>query len=126
MDDILVYVIAIGLGILIGYFLVSKQKKAESKHVEILDWDTFKKNMRKGQLIDIRKEKQRNKGTIKGARAFSLGRLKNKHQTKVRKDLPVYLYCQNGRKSKKAARKLVSKGYEKVFVLKGGYEATRS
>jgi rhodanese-related sulfurtransferase len=111
-------------GFVIGYlFWKTYQKPPEA--LNMLEWDEFKKGMRKGQLIDIRKKEKAEKDKIKGARNISVAKLKNKHQTKVPKDQTLYLYCDNGRKSKRAAKKLLKKRFKEINVLKGGIEATK-
>ncbi len=128
MDNVLFYVFPIAIGLLLGA-LISKKfgPKAHKKHenLVVMEWPEFKRNMRKGQLIDIRKDEAFKKDKIKGARNFPLRILKNKNQTKVRKDLPLYLYCDNGKKSYKVGNTLLRKGFQKVYILKGGFPATK-
>lgn len=124
METFITLLIPIVLGVWIGIILSSrKQKKTFRQHVKIVDVDTFRKNMRKGQLIDIRKSEKFDEGRIKGARNFSIRMLKNKAQKQVRKDQPLYIYCENGKKSFRHATALIKKGYPAVYVLSGGYKA---
>ncbi len=123
MEAFLQYALPIVLGLGIGVLIIRIQSSRRLAGLIELPWEEFKKNMRKGQLIDIRREGDRKKDKIKGARAFRPRYLLSKNQTKVRKDLPVYLYCKNGKKSKKAGRKMLKKGYSKVYILSGGYPA---
>ncbi len=122
MDLIIQYGIPVIIGLTIGFLVLNLQKNKNVK-VNSLEVQAFKKNMRKGQLIDIRKDKQFKSDKIKGARNFSVKYIKSKNQTKIRKDKPVYLYCGNGSQSKKAAKKLGRKGFNEVYVLEGGLEA---
>ena len=39
---------------------------------------------------------------------------------RLRKDLPIYLYCEKGKVSKRAALVLYGKGYEQIYQLDGG------
>ncbi len=121
MNEALSYIIPVVIGLTLGFLLINF-KNAKGKSVHTIDPQTFKSNMRKGQLIDVRKAKQFEEDKIKGARNFSPGYLKGKHQTKVRKDMPVYLYCKNGRKSIKTAKKLLRKDFSEVYVLDGGFD----
>ena len=126
--EILYYVFPVVFGLLLGIFLSKRfgpQAHKKNENLVVLEWPEFKKNMRKGQLIDIRKQDEVEKDKIKGARNFSVRVLKSKHQTKVRKDLPLYLYCNNGKKSYKAGNVLLKKGFKKVYILKGGFPATK-
>ena len=124
MERWIMYGLAIALGLWIGRMLSQKKQRVQiSNFIQILDVDPFAQNMRKGQLIDLRKEADYEAGHIKGARRFSGGFLKMKNQRQVRKDQPVYLVCARGHKARRLAPKLVRKGYRQVIVLKGGYEA---
>lgn len=127
MVDILIqYGIPIVLGLWIGWLLTRKKRHAiNTNERNTISYETFKQNMRKGQLVDIRKKDQFEKDRIKGARNFSVGFLKNKHQSQVRKDKPVFLYCENGRKSSRAAKQLSKKGFQMIFVLEGGFQSTK-
>ena len=42
------------------------------------------------------------------------------HELEKHKDKPVILYCASGAVSAKLARTLLSQGFDKIFVLKGG------
>lgn len=124
MEQIFRIALPVIAGFTIGY-LLWRALHTSSDSVEELEWDTFKRSMRKGQLVDIRKKEKAEKNKIKGARILSPSRLKSKYQTKVPKDQALYLYCDNGKKSKKLAKTLDRKGFEEIYVLKGGLESTR-
>ena len=127
MDQILVYLIPITIGVWLGYLITRrKENKITQERIKIMDFETFKQNMRKGQLVDMRKDTAFNQGRIKGARNFRPSYLKHKRQAQVRKDRPVYLYCQNGKKSKFIAKKLLRKGFHYINILDGGYEAYKN
>ena len=124
MERWIMYGLAIALGLWIGRMLSQKKQRVQiSDFIQVLDVEAFSQNMRKGQLIDLRKEAAYQRGHIKGARRFSASFLKSKQQRQVRKDQPIYLVCERGTKAKRLAPKLVRKGYRHVIVLKGGYEA---
>ena len=108
-------VLGLGLGL-----IMNKNKNAKTENVHPLSKDDFYNNMRKGQLVDIRKKDQFEQDKIKGARNFKPGQLSGKYP-KVRKDQSLYLYCNNGSKSKRLAKKLSSKDYTAVYYLVGGF-----
>ncbi len=124
MGSFIEIAIPVFAGFVLG-FLFWKMRQKPTENVHLLEWDTFKKGMRKGQLIDIRKKEKAEKDKIKGARIISVSRLASKTQTKVPKDQALYIYCDNGRKSKKAAKKLSKKGFKEINVLKDGLHSTR-
>lgn len=119
--DFFSILIAVVLGLGLGWLMIRNQGVDFSK-ISVLKRKDFVDNMRKGQLIDIRKKKDFEQDKIKGARNFTVGQLTQKHP-KARKDKPIYLYCQNGGKSKRAARRLMRKFYSQVYVLEGGLDA---
>ncbi|QVK19203.1 rhodanese-like domain-containing protein [Mycoplasmatota bacterium] len=100
-----------------GIFIFSffQAKKASIK----LETEEFKKNMRKGQLVDVRSKQEFKSGHINGARNISIQMIAREYQ-KLRKDLPIYLYCASGSRSNRAAVYLRSKGYVEVYQLKNG------
>ncbi|MFH5881493.1 rhodanese-like domain-containing protein [Liberiplasma polymorphum] len=127
MERYLQYLISIILGLYIGWWLSTRSERKKSlKKVESLDVETFKKNMRKGQLIDLRKADDFKKDRIKGARNFKAGYLKSKRTTQVRKDQPLFIYCNSGLKANRLAKKLARKGYVFIYVLDGGFKAYKN
>jgi rhodanese-related sulfurtransferase len=113
--------LAIVLGLGLGWLMMRNQGKDFSK-ISVLKRKDFVENMRKGQLVDIRKKAAFEQDKIKGARNFTSGQLTQK-VSRLRKDRPVYLYCQNGKKSKRVSRNLIRKNYHQVYVLEGGLDA---
>ncbi len=124
VDTLIQYGIPIVLGLWIGWLLTRKKKHALTQNEQhVITYETFKQNMRKGQLVDIRKKEVFEKDRIKGARNFSIGYLKSKNQAQVRKDQPLFIYCSNGKKSARAARKLAKRGFRSIYVLQGGFQS---
>ena len=113
--------IAAVLGLGLGW-LMMRNRDADFSRISILNREDFIGNMRKGQLVDIRKTAEYEEDRIKGARNFHPRQLTAK-VSRLRKDQPVYLYCQNGKKSKRVAKNLIRKNYHLVYVLDGGLDA---
>ena len=103
-----------------GAILISLRREAK-KSVIPLSEKEFITNMRKGQLIDLRKKEEFENAHINGARNIPSAILA-RSTGKIRKDLPIYLYCEQGKRSKRAAFLLKSKGYENIYQLDGGLE----
>ncbi len=120
MDIFITYIIPIILGVTIGLVLMALKDYYTAK-ITGLDTETFQEGMRKAQLIDVRPKKAFEQGKIKGARHFSVAQLNHKNQTKVRKDLPVYLYHSSKFKVKRAARRVSLAGYQEVYYLNVPY-----
>lgn len=89
--------------------------------LKVLTEDQFKGGYRKAQLIDVREPNEFEKGHILGARNIPLTQMKQR-LVELRKDKPVYLYCQGGSRSARAAQLLHKKGYEDISQLKGGFK----
>lgn len=110
-------IIAILLGLVIGLWIVMRRESKKS--VINLTEEEFVEQMRKGQLIDLRKKEEFDQGHINGARNIPFALL-TRNPGRLRKDLPIYLYCEKGKVSKRAALVLYGKGYEQIYQLNGG------
>lgn len=89
--------------------------------LKTLTEEQFREGYRKAQLIDVREPNEFDNGHILGARNIPLSQLKMRLQ-EIRPDKPVYLYCQNGQRSGRAAQVLYKKGYKDLYHLKGGFK----
>ena len=110
-------IIAIILGIILGLFIMMRRES--KKAVVNLSEKEFVENMRKGQLVDLRKKEEFDQGHINGARNIPFVML-TRNPGKLRRDLPIYLYCEKGKVCKRAALVLYGKGYENIYQLEGG------
>jgi rhodanese-related sulfurtransferase len=106
------------LGAIISYsvFTFLYQRKI----LKTLTEEQFREGYRKSQLIDVRETKEFEGGHILGSRNIPLSQLRMRHK-EIRPDKPVYLYCQNGIRSGRAAAVLRRKGVKDLYQLKGGY-----
>lgn len=105
------------LGFFIAFSLIYVRKTTKS-----LAKDEFKKQMRNGQLIDVRSPREFYAGHIPGAKNIHLALL-TKSYAKIRRDKPIYLYCQDGKTSKRAAAFLMAKGFNEVYILDQGLKS---
>lgn len=93
----------------------------QRKILTTLTEDEFRAGYRKAQLIDVREPNEFEAGHILGARNIPLSQLKMRYK-EIRPDKPVYLYCQNGLRSGRAAQVLKRKGCNDLYHLKGGFK----
>lgn len=112
-------VIFVGL-IGIGLGLWFSNRQMAKKNVTRLSEEDFTASMRKGQLIDLRPSAEFEKGHINGARNLPAATVMRNH-SKLRKDLPVYMYDAKG-KNTTLVNFLVSKGITEIYYLDGGLE----
>ena len=79
-------------------------------------------------LIDVRTPEEYAQGAIEGAKNVDFFNQQDfiKEISALDKHEPVYLYCRSGNRSMKAARQLISLGFDKVYDLAGGYMAWSS
>ncbi|ARI79170.1 rhodanese-like domain-containing protein [Halobacillus mangrovi] len=112
--------ILIGAAVLLVAFGLYRFFKAR-KIMNTLTEEEFRQGYRKAQLIDVREPKEFDGGHILGARNIPLSQMRNR-LVEIRKDKPVYLYCQSGARSTRAAMLLNKKGYEDLNVLQGGFK----
>ncbi|MEZ2717045.1 rhodanese-like domain-containing protein [Niallia circulans] len=89
--------------------------------VKTVNQDEFRQGYRKAQLIDVREPNEYEAGHVLGARNIPLSQLKMR-KSEIRPDKPVYLYCQNGMRSGRAAQFLYRKGYKDLTQLEGGFK----
>lgn len=110
------------LSIILVYFVyVGYRYIRTNKILTTLTEAEFKKGYRKAQLIDVREKNEYDAGYILGARNIPVGQLKQRTK-EMRKDLPVYLYCQSGARSRRAAWILHKEGYQNISDLKSGFK----
>ena len=93
----------------------------QKKIVKTLTEEQFREGYRKAQLIDVREPNEFNNGHILGARNIPLSQMKMRMQ-ELRSDKPVYLYCQSGTRSGRAAQFLYKRGFRNLSHLKGGFK----
>lgn len=113
------YTIAVILGVILIYALISALRLR--KAVTNLTQEEFIQGYRKAQLIDVRETKEFDAGHILGARNIPSTQLRQRYK-EIRPDLPVYLYCQNGGRSARAALFLKKKGCKELYQLQGGFK----
>lgn len=113
------YTTIVLLGAIIAFSLYNyfQQKKI----LKTLTEDEFRAGYRKAQLIDVREQKEYEGGHILGARNIPMSQLKMRMK-EIRPDKPVYLYCQSGMRSGRAAQMLYRKGYRQLYHLQGGFK----
>ncbi|KAB2333833.1 rhodanese-like domain-containing protein [Cytobacillus gottheilii] len=116
--DIL-YFLLIMLGAIVVYSVVNWL--IQKRIVKTLTEEEFREGYRKAQLIDVREPNEYEAGHILGARNIPLSQLKTRLQ-ELRPDKPVYLYCQSGMRSGRAAQLLNRKGYKNLSHLQGGFK----
>ena len=79
-------------------------------------------------LLDLRTPEEYVEGFIEGAQNVDYFNQTDfiRNISALDKSQAVFLYCRSGNRSMKAARQLVSLGFEKIYDLAGGYMAWTS
>ncbi|NSL50365.1 rhodanese-like domain-containing protein [Calidifontibacillus erzurumensis] len=93
----------------------------QKRYLKTLTQEEFIAGYRKAQLIDVREPNEYEAGHILGARNIPLTQL-HARKAEIRKDMPVYLYCQSGYRSARAAAILKRMGCKDISHLKGGFK----
>lgn len=75
------------------------------------------------QLVDVRTPEEFEAGHIPGAILIDVksADFDRQAEKKLKKDLPVAVYCRSGMRSLKAAGQLKDKGFKTIYNLKGGF-----
>ncbi|MFC0014797.1 MULTISPECIES: rhodanese-like domain-containing protein [Allobacillus] len=115
--DILFTILVIA-AILIVFVVIQNIRR--QRYLKTLTEDQFIEGYRKAQLIDVREPQEFERGHILGARNIPMTQMKQR-LNEIRKDKPVYLYCQRSSRSNRAASLLHKRGYENLNQLKGGF-----
>lgn len=113
--EVLIIVLVVLLAVTV--FRYYRQKM----YLKVLTQDQWVEGYRKAQLIDVREPQEFDSGHILGARNIPVTQLKQR-LIEIRKDKPVYLYCQKSSRSSRAAQILHKKGYKDIYQLKGGFK----
>lgn len=116
------WLIPISVGLLAG-ILISSRKRHDYSQLIYLESEEFRLNMRKGQLLDLRKKEEFESKKINGSRNFP-NRSLFAELHKLRKDQAVFIYDNSGSNPvKNVGKKLIKKGFKPVYILKGGLES---
>ncbi|KEK26141.1 rhodanese-like domain-containing protein [Bacillus gaemokensis] len=94
----------------------------QKRLIKTLSEEEFRAGYRKAQLIDIREADEFNAGHILGARNIPLSQIRLRYK-ELRLDQPVYLYCQSGFRTGRAAQYLKKQGYKDFYQLQGGFKS---
>lgn len=77
-------------------------------------------NLEKFVLLDARSEEEFSEGHISGAIVIPHEEVSERAEAEIpEKDVPVFVYCRSGRRSKIAAEALVALGYSEVYEFGG-------
>ena len=90
-----------------------------------IDYEIAKKIIeqnKKALLIDVRSKQEYQEGHINGSINISLYDFERGNYMLYDKENPIILYCEKGKRSKKALQILKRKGFKNVYQLKGGLE----
>ncbi|OIK11756.1 rhodanese-like domain-containing protein [Bacillus sp. MUM 116] len=112
--SLLIIIVAVAIYAVFTYFYQKKIAKTVSE-------EEFRAGYRKAQLIDVREPNEFDAGHILGARNIPMSQMRMRMK-EIRPDMPVYLYCQSGMRSGRAAQFLYRKGYKDLTQLQGGFK----
>ena len=96
----------------------------ETKQYQLISQEEFAEILTKEiQLLDVRTPQEYQQGYIEGAVLINFfdPDFVTKVSTRFDKNKPLYIYCAVGGRSNKAAKKLISVGFDSIYDLKGGF-----
>lgn len=77
-------------------------------------------NLEKFVLLDARSEEEFSGGHIPGAMVIPHDEIEERAEAELpEKDVPVFVYCRSGNRSKAAAKSLASLGYSEIYEFGG-------
>ena len=77
-------------------------------------------NLESFVLLDVRSEEEFSEGHIPGAIVIPHEEISERAENEIpEKDVPVFVYCRSGRRSKIAAEELISLGYSEIYEFGG-------
>ena len=74
---------------------------------------------RRAMLVDVREKSEYANGHIEGSRNIPLSQISKTTSAIHDKDMPIYVYCQSGSRSRKAKAELEKMGYTNVKNIGG-------
>lgn len=84
----------------------------------------FTASAKGAQLVDVRTPEEYADGHLKGSVNININSGDFEQQlSKLNKDVPVFVYCRSGGRSARAASKMESMGFKKVYNMDGGITA---
>ncbi|GAA6114702.1 rhodanese-like domain-containing protein [Apilactobacillus apinorum] len=110
--------IIIILAAILVYNLITRIRA--NRVATFVDKDQFKEGGHRGQIVDLRENRDFESGHILGARSIPYSTIKMFYKN-IRKDMPVYLYDQGKTLSIKTAILLGKNGYKDIYILKSGF-----
>lgn len=114
----------------IAFFIIftacKNEPKQEEQTIMLVKPTVFGEKMaeHKGQIVDVRTEKEYKSGYIKDAINMHVYDADfEKNIETLDKDEPVYVYCKAGGRSAEAVSIMKDKGFKKIIELDGGMDA---
>ncbi|MEM6298129.1 MAG: rhodanese-like domain-containing protein [Bacteroidota bacterium] len=114
------------------FFIACQQSKdekstSEQETVVVLEPNKFNDLMHieeNTQIVDVRSPEEYEVGHLKGAQNVNInGDNFEDGVADLNKERPVFVYCQGGVRSAKAAKELEKMGFKEVYDLEGGISA---
>ena len=96
----------------------------ETKQHQLISQEEFAQILTKEiQLLDVRTPQEYQQGYMEGAILINFfdSDFVSKVNARFYKNKPLYIYCAVGGRSNKAAKKLISVGFDSIYDLKGGF-----
>jgi rhodanese-related sulfurtransferase len=96
----------------------------ETKKIQLISQEEFSKiSTKELQLLDVRTPQEYQQGYIEGSVLINFfdSDFSTKVNSRFDKKKPLYIYCAVGGRSNKAAKKLISVGFDSIYDLKGGF-----
>jgi rhodanese-related sulfurtransferase len=107
-----------------GFLKLTNAARKRVREVSIKDVMAMQENKEDFVLVDVREDREWERGRIRGAVHLGKGILERDVERRIpEKEKQVVLYCRGGFRSLLAAENLRKMGYRKTASMKGGWRA---
>ncbi len=118
------YIMLITLIVMLAVMFIQKRAQYDKGRLSKLNRKDFLDTMRKGTLIDVRKPEQFKEDKILGAKNYP-GK-SGTREGSIRKDIPIFIYDQDGKRAASVGKEFVRNGATMVYILKGGFNVYKN
>jgi len=106
----------------VKHFSISRLLQVKEVEFQSIREELEKADPRQVQIVDVRTQQEFENAAHKFKTSYNLPVQTLEYNMKLlKRNLPIYIVCQSGRRAKIASEMLVNNGFEDVYLIKGGF-----